>query len=394
MSNSETSASKLDGATSRFAILALRNLVVYPGISVPIRVGRQQSLEALKSAREQAVPSGKPARVIAVLQSAHEIDHTLPVKESDLYRVGTLCEIERIKGSESDGVQLLIKGLERVTLEDFQMEKSSLPDVDFISAIAKRETEPKSDQAKDQAAMMELKESAMRLVHLLPSSSGAEQLTKLLDGITDLDFLTYIAASNLEVSIDEKQALLEEPDRNVRAEKITSIMNRVHSELQVKGEIREKLNTKLGKTQRDAILREQMKAIREELGDEASDSERAEDFRLKIENSRMPDEVRKVAIDELKRLEGLSNQSPETHIIRNYLDLLIALPWEAEATDAIDLKKARASLEADHEGLEKVKKRNHRAFGDDEASRWRTRNDTAFGRTAWRRQNLARCIHR
>ncbi|MBN8542099.1 MAG: endopeptidase La [Deltaproteobacteria bacterium] len=354
MSNSENQAADL---ANRFAILALRNLVVYPGISVPIRVGRQQSLEALKSAREQALPAGKPAKVIAVLQSAHEIDHTSSVKESDLYRVGTLCEIERIKGSESDGVQLLIKGLERVTLEDFQMEKSSLPGVDFISAQVKRETDKKYDQAKDQAAMAELKESAMRLVHLLPSSSGAEQLTKLLDGITDLDFLTYIAAANLEVSIDEKQALLAEPDRNVRAEKITSIMNRVHSELQVKGEIREKLNTKLGKTQRDAILREQMKAIREELGDEASDSERAEDYRLKIENSRMPDEVRKVAIDELKRLEGLSNQSPETHIIRNYLDLLIALPWEAEATDVIDLKKARASLEADHEGLEKVKKR-------------------------------------
>lgn len=364
MSNPENSPEKSPESSpensNRFAVLALRNLVVYPGISVPIRVGRQQSLEALKSARELAANTGKPAKVIAVLQSAHEIDHTSPVKESDLYRVGTLCEIERIKGSESDGVQLLIKGLERVTLEDFQMEKSSLEGVDFITAIAK--TDPvgantASTLAKDHAVMTELKESAMRLVHLLPSSSGAEQLTKLLDGITDLDFLTYIAAANLEISIDEKQALLAEADRNVRAEKITNIMNRVHSELQVKSEIREKLNTKLGKTQRDAILREQMKAIREELGDEASDSDRAEDYRLKIENSRMPDETRKVALEELKRLEGLSNQSPETHIIRNYLDLLIALPWEAEPTEEIDLKKARASLEADHEGLEKVKKR-------------------------------------
>lgn len=359
MSNSQA-PSTLKQSEERFSVLALRNLVVFPGISVPIRVGRQQSLEALKAAREHASITGTSPKVIAVLQSSHDIDHTAPVKESDLYKVGTLCEIERIgergKGGDSDGVQLLLRGIERVDLDDFQIEKLNVNGVEFLSAAAKRQTASVSDD-QDHKVMTELKESAKRLVELLPNSNGADQLTKLIEGIKDLDFLTYIAATNLEISVDEKQSLLEEPNRQLRAEKIAAIMGRVYSELQVKGEIREKLNTKLGKTQRDAILREQMKAIREELGDETSDSDRAEDYRLKIENSRMSEDVRKVALDELKRLEGLPNQSPETHIIRNYLDLLIALPWEPEPTEAIDLKKAKASLEADHEGLEKVKKR-------------------------------------
>lgn len=336
-------------------VLALRNLVVFPGMNVPIRVGRAQSLAALRKSKALAEASGHAVQVIAVLQKPNEGDVHQAVGPQDLHNVGVLCEIERIKGSESEGYHLFLRGLERVKLEnvrettgaDVSLEAEAQPLPDDPSVNAGEESLTK--------VLTTVKESAKQLVEFLPS--GADQLASLIEGIDDLSFLTHVAAANLDIPIDEKQGLLATVRLHDRSLRIVEIMSRIRSELQVKNEIREKLNNKLGKTQREAILREQMKAIREELGDEASDNERAEDYRKRINDSGMPEEVKKVALEELKRFESISSQSPENHVIRNYLDLLIALPWKIENEEEIDLKKARESLEADHFGLEKVKKR-------------------------------------
>lgn len=348
-------------STTRHPVLALRNLVIFPGISVPIRVGRQQSLEALRFARELATKSNEPVKVVAVLQTSEELDHTTPVETKDLHQVGVLCEVDRIKGQESDGLQLLIRGVERVRLVDLQMEDSSVSGVRYISARTESLTEAQMDSLSEAdkerigLVMTEFKEAAKQLVEFLPA--GTEHLNQIIEGIQDLEFLTFMASANLDIPITDKQSLLEEPKAEDRARRLITIMTKIRSELQVKSEIREKLNSKLGKSQREAILREQMKAIREELGDESSDLDRNADYRNKIESSKMPEEVKKVALDELKRLEGISSQSPETHVIRNYLDLMLALPWEPAPTPEIDLRLARESLESDHDGLEKVKKR-------------------------------------
>lgn len=355
----------LTDAPQRLPVLALRNLVLFPGMSVPIRVGRAQSLQAIRQAKELAKKLEEPIRLIAVLQTSTDIDQNGPVKIEDLYKVGVVCEIERIKGNDQEGLQLFIKGLERVSLEDVHEETlaeetSGLPSsLTSLSALAV--SFGNSDAPNDpnleplSTVLTAVKESAKQLVEFLPS--GSDQLAALIEGIDDLEFLTYVAVANLDTPIEEKQKLLEEPSLRGRAARVIEIISRTKSELQVKNEIREKLNSKLGKTQRDHILREQMKAIREELGDEATEAERTDDYRKKIDESKMPIETKKVARDELKRLEGLSNQSPETHVIRNYLDLLLALPWEADPEQPIDLMKARESLDADHFGLEKVKKR-------------------------------------
>ncbi|MDX9730422.1 MAG: endopeptidase La [Bdellovibrionales bacterium] len=345
-------------AGKRLPVLALRNLVLFPGISIPIRVGRNQSLKAIRHARELA-HGDAPARIIAVLQSNGDIDHSGFVTANDIHRIGVLCEIgqikERSKGTDSDGLQLIVKGVERVRLEDLQTHTSieTEPD-DSLTAIAV--SYPNSDAETDfSATLNEVKEAAKQLVEFLPA--GSEQMTGFIEGIEDLDFLTFVSVANLEIPVEEKQKFLEEASLAKRSEMVIAIMARTKDELQVRNEIRDKLHSKLGKTQRDHILREQMKAIREELGDEVSDEDRANEYRGKIEESGMPDEVKKVARDELKRLESLSNQSPETHVIRNYLDLLLALPWTSTEETSIDLKKAKESLEADHFGLEKVKKR-------------------------------------
>lgn len=348
----------------RLPVLALRNLVLFPGMSIPIRVGRAQSLQAIRQAKALAKKLEKPIRLVAVLQTSTDVEQNGPVHATDLYKVGVVCEIERIKGNDSEGLQLFIKGLERVTLQDIHEETPSestdLP-LSLTSLSALAVPFENSDSLTDKtlepisSVLTAVKESAKQLVEYLPT--GSDQLAALIEGIDDLDFLTYVAVANLDTPIEEKQLILEEPSLRARAKRVIEIISRTKSELQVRNEIREKLNEKLGKTQRDHILREQMKAIREELGDEASEAERSDDYKKKIEESKMPDEAKKVARDELKRLEGLSNQSPETHVIRNYLDLLLALPWEADKEAPIDLKAARASLDADHFGLDKVKKR-------------------------------------
>jgi ATP-dependent Lon protease len=349
---------------TRLPVLALRNLVLFPGMSIPIRVGRAQSLQAIRQAKALAKKLEKPIRLVAVLQTSTDVEQNGPVHASDLYKVGVVCEIERIKGNDSEGLQLFIKGLERVTLEDIHEETpgegSDLP-LSLTSLSALAVPFENSDSPNDvnlepiSTVLTAVKESAKQLVEFLPT--GSDQLAALIEGIDDLEFLTYVAVANLDTPIEEKQKILEEPSLRARAKRVIDIITRTKSELQVRNEIREKLNEKLGKTQRDHILREQMKAIREELGDEASEAERSDDYKKKIEDSKMPDETKKVARDELKRLEGLSNQSPETHVIRNYLDLLLALPWEPGKEEPIDLQKARESLEADHFGLDKVKKR-------------------------------------
>ncbi|CAN5507586.1 endopeptidase La [soil metagenome] len=349
----------------RLPVLALRNLVLFPGMSVPIRVGRAQSLQAIRQAKELAKKLESPIRLVAVLQTSTDVEQNGPVHPTDLYKVGVVCEIERIKGNENEGLQLFIKGLERVTLEEMREEaptevSSGLPaSLTSLSALAIPfgNSDLPNDKNLEPLAnvLTTVKESAKQLVEFLPT--GSDQLAALIEGIDDLEFLTYVAVANLDTPIEDKQKLLEEPSLRARAARVIEIISRTKSELQVKSEIREKLNSKLGKTQRDHILREQMKAIREELGDDATEAERSDDYKKKIDDSKMPDETKKVARDELKRLEGLSSQSPETHVIRNYLDLLLALPWESDPEQPIDLGKARESLDADHFGLDKVKKR-------------------------------------
>lgn len=358
-------AEKVENSPQRLPVLALRNLVLFPGMSVPIRVGRAQSLQAVRQAKDLAKNLEEPIRLIAVLQTSTDVEHNGPVAASDLYKVGVICEIERIKGNENEGLQLFIKGLQRVVLDDVREESASsdtegLPaSLTSLSALAVPFAN--SDRLDDSSlepvstVLAAVKEAAKQLVEFLPT--GSDQIVAMIDDIEDLDFLTYVAVANLETPIEEKQKVLEEPSLRDRAKRVIDIITRTKSEMQVKSEIRDKLNSKLGKTQRDHILREQMKAIREELGDGSNEEDRTDDYKKKIDESKMPDETKKVARDELRRLEGLSNQSPETHVIRNYLDLLLALPWESDPEKPIDLSKARESLDADHFGLDKVKKR-------------------------------------
>jgi ATP-dependent Lon protease len=212
------------------------------------------------------------------------------------------------------------------------------------------------DVDTSRALLKSLKSISLDILKLLPTDM--EQLAELLKGIEDLVYLSHLCSGNLEISVQKKQDLLETVSVKNRVLALLDLLQTQKESLQVKTEIRDKLSHRMGKVQREGFLREQLKTIREELG-EGDESSNNENYRKKIEDAQMPDEVRKVAIDELKRLESMGNSSPESHVIRNYLDLLCALPWLRSSSDGeeIDLPKARSILNQDHYGLDKIKTR-------------------------------------
>lgn len=334
-----------------FPVIALRNLVIFPGLTVPIRVGRAQSVAVIHELQKRTLSDKETvSQVIGVLQKP--IDQKEHIAPDELHKVGVLCQVEIIRGTDKEGYQLIVRGVERVQITN-PVE---------VDGMLKATPEPLSretdlDPLTVKALLDSVKTLAKEILSFFPA--GTEQMITLVDGIDDLDFLINIVAANIDIAIAEKQELLEQASMKTRALQLLSLMQKVRDQLQVRSEIQDKMTSKLGKNQREAILREHLRTIQEELSSgEDGDSQRStENYRKKIEESGMPEPVMKVALEELRRFEALGSQSPETHVIRNYLDLLIAMPWKPDPEVEIDLSKARQVLDADHYGLDKIKKR-------------------------------------
>ncbi len=336
-----------------FAVLPIRNAVIFPGVALPLRVGRAKSMAAIT----QAHANGD--WLLTVSQSREsERDHEAQL--DDLYRVGTLCRIEKLRGSIEEGYHVLVRGVARFrVLEFFERNGSSdaeADDVIRIEASAEIWNDVQgADEGTTRALVESLKQVTQEVLELLPADT--EHLSQLVAGIDDPAYLMNLCAGNLELPVAEKQKLLEMVSIKDRALRLLELMQVQKDGLQVKSEIRDKLSHRMGKVQRDAFLREQMRTIREELDDD-DESKSGEDLRAKIESAGMPEETKKLAVSELNRLESIGNASPEAHVIRNYLDLLCALPWSRSSEEVgLDLTKARESLDRDHYGLDKVKKR-------------------------------------
>ncbi len=327
-------------------VLPIKNTVIFPGSALPLRIGREQSIAAI----EQAKALGKT--VLAVAQKSDSGKNVVSIPE--LHLVGTLAKIEKIRGNSKDGYQVLIRGLSRYRVEHFE-EKNG---VILAHGDSWKESDD-IDASTSEALLKSLKQMAEALLELLPADT--RQLQELIEGIEDLPFLVHLCAANLELDAAKKQEILETPGIQARALMLLDLMQKQKDALEVQSEIREKLSHKMGKLQRESILREQLKAIREELGESQAGGNDLDALRKKIEDSGMPEAAKKTALDEFKRLESMGNSSPESHVIRNYLDLLVAIPWSASSSrqglEALDLANARKILDGDHYGLDRIKKR-------------------------------------
>ncbi|MBI3542301.1 MAG: endopeptidase La [Deltaproteobacteria bacterium] len=319
-------------------VLPIRNVVIFPGTAFPLSVGRTKSVAAVKEAEEHK------SRVFVVAQKEDQGE----VRGDQLYRFGTLCELEKVRAVDG-GYRVFVRGISRARVNRYE-ERDGL-----IAAEVEAVADVIDVDEKTEAALLSgLKEMSSEILELVPGDTS--NLSELLDGITDLVFLTNLCSANLDLPLKNKQELLELVSVKGRVLALMEQLQKLKDGLQIQSEIRDKLGQRLGKHQREALLREQLKAIREELGDEAGEKQ-DDDYRKKIEDAGMPEETKKIALDELKRLEGQGGASAESHVIRNYLDLLVALPWAKSAEETLELDHARATLEADHYGLEKIKSR-------------------------------------
>lgn len=326
-------------------ILPLRNAVIFPGITQVVKVGRARSINALKKAENMGYWI-----VVTLQKNKKENDLETAVEPQDLEEYGTLCRIDSMKGNDENGYQVILHGSSRVKLNEIHLH------ADYLQGDAiKVEDVVDINDATKKALLDSMKDLAKSILRLIPGNT--DQLTELVNGVDDLSYLTNLCAGNIEVDLSKKQKVLVMAHLKDRALYLLTLMQEFRENLQVQNEIRGKLNQKMGQVQREIILREQLKTIREELGEgEAAGKE--DQLRKKIDEAGMPEEVRKVAEKEMKRLQEVGTQSPESHIIRNYLDLLADLPWSKSSEDKeINLEEARRILEADHYGLDKVKKR-------------------------------------
>ncbi|WPU66819.1 endopeptidase La [Peredibacter starrii] len=326
-------------------VLSVRESVILPGSALPLRVGRKQSIEAVEAAQKNG------NMILAVSQkSGYDHDH---VEIDDLRTIGTLAQIDRIRGNAKDGYQIFLRGVSRYRVNQFSMKDG------YIAAAAEEWKDVMDGDPSTFATMLDvMKNMSEKILQLLPNDTRL--LSELVKEMNDLSHLTYLTAANLDIDSQKKQEILETAGLKDRSLKVLEAMQKMKDELEVQVEIRNKLGHKLGKHQRETILREQLRTIQEELGD-IEKGEEKDDLRKKIVDAGMPEETLKVALDEFKRLESMGPNSPESHVIRNYLDLLVALPWKKNATESeiadLDLEKAREILDAEHYGLDKIKKR-------------------------------------
>jgi len=324
-------------------VLPLKNAVIYPGVGQALRIGREKSILALNKAHENQ------SWILALAQKSPDQGQTLGI--DDLCTVGTLCKVESIRGTGEMGFQAILRGHQRMKVTELILKDQ------YFQAIASPLEDVIDMDDTTRAALLEsLKTQSRQILRYIPTNT--EQLDEMIEGVDDLGFLSHLCSAHIDVSMREKQELLEIVNLKDRVMALLVHMQNFKENLQVQAEIRSKVSTKLGQTQREHILREQLKTIREELGEEDQNANANDKYSQRIEEAGMTEEAKKIATQELQRLKSISPQSPEYQIISNYLDLLTALPWsKASHEDNIDLDVARKILDEDHYGLSKIKKR-------------------------------------
>jgi len=323
-------------------VLAVRNTVLFPNAAVPLVVGRKKSVEAIRASRKLG------DIILVVTQKDGSVDDP---KISDLYRVGVVCHISKANEIEKDSFQIMVNGLFRFKISDYKEENG------FISAQGQQLPEISSTLTTRLETLSDEIRNLTRVVLKLAAVNGREGIIKILGQLQDPGQIADLASALLHLPVSQKQELLELMDVEARLQKVLEHLVREKNRLEIQGEIQSKLAEKMSKDQRDHLLREQMRAISEELGEEKVPSE---DFAKRIEEAGFPPETLKVAKEECYRLNQVPRSSPEYQVIRTYLELLLALPWQKTtglSSEEIDLSKAKEILNQDHYGLEKVKTR-------------------------------------
>jgi ATP-dependent Lon protease len=320
-------------------VLPLREAVLFPGVSMPIGAGRPATLRAVEAALKS------DSRLIFAVAQRENVDTVTP---GVLYTTGTLAKISQIQRGLG-GVQLLLHGEHRGTALHYTDNGR------YLEAVV-REVEDLAPLSLDDPAFVALHREARERAAELGEKSGLpeEVVRQVLEGVTDPGRLADLVAGYLEIKPAERQALLETLSVEDRLRRVLVHVQRQIGVLDAQEHIKSQVQEELGERQREMFLREQMKAIRKELGEEDETTE-PEQLRKRLEALDLPEAAKKEVARELERLERASRDSMEAQVIRTYLETVAELPWNKRAEESLDLKRAVEILEQDHYGLKDVK---------------------------------------
>ena len=327
--------------TRELPLVALRETVIFPEMIVPLQVGREKSVNALNA----AVAEG--SLIALVTQRRAEMEEISDPAE--LYSIGTLAKIAQVVQLQDGTVRAIVQGQSRLRVHGFVSTSPHLvATVEELPDASPKDLEVEAMMKTVQAQMDQYVQSGAPVP---PEAAVAAR------NISEPGLLADMVAYTPDMSTEQRQELLETIDVVERLKLVSTFLNRQVEILELKGKIQSEVKSELDKTQREYILREQLKAIQRELGEDDPQQAEIHELRDKVEQSGMPDEVRVRALKEVDRMSRIPSASPEVGVIRTYVDWLVGLPWNTSTDDNMDIREAARILDEDHFGLEKIKER-------------------------------------
>ncbi len=337
MASSPSDTSELE----RLPLLPLREFVVFPYMTLPIFAVRDISIAALEEAYE------RDRRIVLVAQLDADVENP---EKGDLACVGTTAMVMRIQRLPDGRVKALVQGLSRGAVDSVARDESMLwGDVETIHEDASR-----GASVTEQALLRTVGEHVRELLPLknLPSEIGS-----ILENVHEPGRVADLVASHLMLQVGDAQRVLEERDPLARLRRVDKLLCRELEIASMQAEINAQVQDEMSRSQRDHYLREQLRAIRAELGENDDSAEEVDEYRLRLEEAGLSGEAEEESQRQLRRLERMHPDSPEAQVVRTYLDWMVALPWSTSSPDTLDLAEARAILDSDHAHLDKIKER-------------------------------------
>src|SRR5262252_782774 len=322
-------------------VLPIRNAVLFPGAVAPFDVGREKSVALVEDV------DNLPGPVIAIF--AQRDPSTDDPGAEDLYPVGCAARVLKALKHSSGNYSLILQGLTRIRLETITQTGP------YLRAKIKRIDSVATEDVEAEALAMSLRDIAKQVIQLMPELP--REAGSLIDSIQAPGALADLVAANLDAPVDEKAHLIETVDVKERIRKVLRLLTRQLEILKMRERINSQIKEEMGKNQREYVLRQQLKAIKEELGEDDGDQGDLDGIEERIAKANLPSEAETVAKKQLKRLRSMQVGSAEYTVVRTYLDWILDLPWTTTTQDIMDIGAVRKVLDEDHYGLEKVKKR-------------------------------------
>ena len=327
-------------AVNRMPVLPLRNAVLFPQVVIPLAVGREKSIALIKEAAQNE------SRIAIVTQREAEIDDP---GEADLYRVGTSARILKVVKIAQDNYSVIIQGQDRIRLRNvLQNEPFLVGEFERIEDAYERDVEV-------DALFRNLQNTAKQVVRYIPEMPREAQ--QMIDSVNDPVQLCDFVAANMDIDTEEKQLVLGKTDVRERLKLVVTYLTRQLEVARVSDKIQSQIKEEIDRNQKEYYLRQQFKAIKDQLGELDGDSNELDDLEARIDDKDWPEEVEKVVRKQFRRLQQMQPASSEYGVTRTYVETLLDIPWRETTEDNLDISNARAVLDADHFGLEKVKDR-------------------------------------